>query len=171
MKDNIPYFNNPGIHNLAPEGVDPLLSGFRLMPGTLPFKLFVFRFNQINAGDGTDFSYEVLMNTIDKDLIIAFGETEGNFVIKTSTGKAIKGYDVSKMVFDSFKYYILNTASAYSVLCANGDKGRWSPTDGIPFSTVDSTGFPVNGASDNQIGYLILFDLEPETLNSQTQTV
>jgi len=170
MKTNIPYYNEGGIQHMAPEGLGLLLAGFRLMPQTLPFNLFVFRFNQTNDANGSDFSYEVLINTIDKNLVIVYGLSDGAFIIKSSNGKEIKGFNTDKMFFDSLKFYVYSSAVPYSVLGCS-DKGDWRADDGIPFYTMDHSGFPANGVSDNQLGYLIFFDLEPETLNSITQTV
>ena len=168
MKDNIPHFNKSGVQKLAPEGVNPLLDAFRLMPNTFPFKMFVFRMTRTNV---LSFSYEVLVNTIDSDLMIEYAGSVGTWSLKTSSGKSILGFNKDRMFFDALSYHPISTINPIKIIGAS-DKADWQANN-IHFYTLDINGFstPSNDYCDNQLGYLLLFDIDPEVLNSLTKTV
>lgn len=166
MKTNMPYINEGGIHHIAPDNVNPLLAGFRFMPQAFPFKMFVFRMTRTAS---LSFSYEVLINTIDSDLIVEYNESDGSWMLKTLKGKPMAGFDKDKMFFDALSYYQFSAAPPFKVI-GSSEKADWN-SNAIPFYTLDNTGFPSNDFCNNQLAFLILFDLKPEVLNSLTKTV
>jgi len=166
MKENKPFITTPGINHLAPEGLMPILANFRIAGHGLPYKIFLFTFNNTS---GSVFSYEKLINTIDKDLIIdrVLG---GSWVIKTSTGKPIKDFNKHRMYFQGLDVAVTLSLGPqpYQILVPD-NKSNWTEL-GVPFYSIDAFSTPVDGISDNLLGILCLFDLTDQEANVNVQT-
>jgi hypothetical protein len=171
MKTNIPFIDKEGIHQIAPQNLLPVLKGFRIAAEVLPFKLFVFSFTAINESNGGDFTYETLINTIDKNLIIGWSSNQGIYNIYKLDGKKINGFqnNRSRVFFTAFPSDA-NFGIGPDFNCLVVQKSDIAENN-VAFSTVDATGFAVNGVADNELGILILFDMNPSQINTTSQTL
>jgi hypothetical protein len=170
MKAKIPFIDQEGVHKIAPDGLFPSLKNFRILAEVLPVKLFVFRFTATNDADPEDFSYEVLINSIDKDLIIIWNGDPGNYLIHKANGKKIKGFEgnTSRVFFTAFPSDA-NFGADKDFDCLVVQKSTIFDTS-VVFATVDATGFALNGVANNELGILVLFDMNTE-LNTTSQTL
>lgn len=167
MKENKPYITTPGINKIAPEGLMPILAGFRTAGHTLPYKMYLFTFSNPS---GSTLVYESHINTIDKDLIVEYAGVGGNFRITTSTGKPIKGFSKPLMAFCCLTNYysLLGGALPYAPIITD-EKINWSSAN-IPIYTVDSFAEVSEVSAQDQLCLLILFDLPGEQVNVNVQT-
>lgn len=161
-KSNIPWIDTPGPVEIAPYGMFPLLTGFRIPGSGLPYKMYLFTFSNPS---GSTLVYEPHINTIDKDLIVEYAGVAGSFRITTSTGEPIRGFSKPLMAFCCLTNYysLLGGALPYAPVITD-EKINWSSSN-IPIYTVDSFAEVAEVSAQDQLCLLILFDLPKDQVN------